>query len=122
MATTQGGTLKRFILWDYPRASWQYDVIVVLILAFIFLTPREWFRDQPRIPKASPIVMLPAVPGHSAFLVDGALLEGVPESNRNQRLSDILRERGYRVTVVRVKPIFDEEEQELKGYMALTKP
>ena len=38
--------LKRFILWDYPRASWQYDVMVGIILAFIFLTPREWFRDQ----------------------------------------------------------------------------
>src|SRR5438309_1891400 len=45
--------LKRFILWDFPRASWQYDLIVALILAFIFLTPRDLFRDQPRIPHAS---------------------------------------------------------------------
>ena len=44
------GGLKRFILWDYPRASWQYDVMVGVILAFIFLTPRSWFRDQPRTP------------------------------------------------------------------------
>ena len=36
--------LKRFILWDFKRGSWQYDVIVGLILAFIFLTPREVFR------------------------------------------------------------------------------
>ena len=41
---------KRFILWDYARASWQYDVMVGIILAFIFLTPRDWFRDQPRVP------------------------------------------------------------------------
>ena len=40
--------LKRFILWDYPRASWQYDVMVGLILAFIFLTPKTIFRDQPK--------------------------------------------------------------------------
>jgi hypothetical protein len=47
----QGGFLtglKRFILWDYPRAGWQYDLMVGLILAFIFLTPRDWFRDQTR--------------------------------------------------------------------------
>ena len=25
--------LKRFILWDYPRGSRQYDVMVVIILA-----------------------------------------------------------------------------------------
>ena len=27
--------LKRFILWDVPRASWQYDVIVAVILAIL---------------------------------------------------------------------------------------
>ena len=25
--------LKRFILWDFPRGSWQYDVMVGIILA-----------------------------------------------------------------------------------------
>ena len=52
--------LKRFILWDFPRASWQYDVMVGIILGFIFLTPRDWFRDQARIPNASSIAMLPS--------------------------------------------------------------
>lgn len=55
--------LKRFVLWDYARASWQYDVMVGIILAFIFLVPREWFRDRPRIPQASIITMLPAEKG-----------------------------------------------------------
>ncbi len=31
--------LKRFILWDYPRATWQYDVMVGIILVFVMLTP-----------------------------------------------------------------------------------
>ena len=35
--------LKRFIFWDYPRASRPYDLIVGVILAFIFLTPQSWF-------------------------------------------------------------------------------
>lgn len=122
MASDQSSAIRRFILWDYPRASWQYDLIVVGILAFIFLTPREWFRDQPRIPKANPIVAFPALAGHSAFLVDQALLEGIPEREWNHKLGEILQARGYPVTVVRIRPIFDEEEQELKGYMALTKP
>ena len=41
--------LKRFILWDFPRGGWQYDVVVGIILAFIFLTP-IWvnFRDKPQ--------------------------------------------------------------------------
>jgi hypothetical protein len=31
--------LKRWILWEYPRASWQYDVIVGAIVVFVFVTP-----------------------------------------------------------------------------------
>ncbi|HUZ47259.1 MAG TPA: hypothetical protein VMW54_11545 [Terriglobia bacterium] len=39
----------RAIFWSYERGSWQYDVIVVVILAFIFLTPARWFHDRPRL-------------------------------------------------------------------------
>jgi hypothetical protein len=41
--------LKRAIFWSYERGSWQYDIICVLILAFIFLTPTRWFHDRPRL-------------------------------------------------------------------------
>jgi hypothetical protein len=34
--------LKRFIFWDYPRASWQYDVMVGIIVVFVMLAPRWW--------------------------------------------------------------------------------
>jgi hypothetical protein len=115
--------LKRFVLWDYPRACWQYDVMVAIILAFIFLTPREWFRDQPRIPRASNIAMLPGEHGSQMFLVDPELLSGIPESQRMSRLAQILKTRtGRNQTVLRVQPIYDDSENELKGYMAFTKP
>lgn len=35
--------LKRIILWDYSRGTWQYDVLCLLIIAFIFLSPKTWF-------------------------------------------------------------------------------
>jgi hypothetical protein len=115
--------LKRFILWDYPRASWQYDVMVAIILAFIFLTPREWFRDWPRIPRASNIAMLPAEHGGEMFWIDPELLSGIPEDQRTIKLGQILKTRtGKNQTVLRVQPIYDDSENELKGYMAFTKP
>lgn len=111
--------MKRFILWDYPRASWQYDVMVGLILAFIFLTPRAWFRDQPR---ASSVVMLPSHEGFGVFWIEPDLLAGVPDDGRLERTSQLLRARtGKKQTLIRVEPIFDSE-QEIKGYMALTTP
>lgn len=111
--------MKRFLLWDYPRASWQYDVIVLLILAFIFLTPRDIFRDQPR---ASNIVRLPGEYGGSHFWVEPELLEPIPENERAGRVSSLLKAHyGKPETVIRIDPIFDNE-HELKGYMAVTKP
>jgi hypothetical protein len=35
---------KKVILWSYGRTTWQYDVLCVLILAFVFLTPKSWFE------------------------------------------------------------------------------
>src|ERR1041384_4908328 len=101
--------LKRFILWDYARASWQYDVMVAIILAFVFLTPREWFRDQPRIPRASNIAMLPGENGSDMYLIDPELLSGVPENQRLARLAEILTARtGKRQSVLRLQPIYDD--------------
>ncbi|MFQ3591475.1 MAG: hypothetical protein SNJ67_14410 [Chloracidobacterium sp.] len=39
--------IKAAVLWNYERNSWQYDVLCVLILAFIFLIPSSWFDERP---------------------------------------------------------------------------
>ena len=31
--------------WTYERATWQYDVMVIAILAFVWLTPPGWLGD-----------------------------------------------------------------------------
>ena len=113
---------KRFILWDFPRASWQYDVIVAVILAFIFLTPRDWFRDTPRIPHASSIALLPTENGSTVFFVDALLLAGTAENQRVAKLTAALRSRmsNRNLSVTRVEPILDSE-GELQGYMAFVR-
>lgn len=35
-------TLKNYFYWTYPRGSFHYDVMVTLILVFIFVTPHLW--------------------------------------------------------------------------------
>jgi hypothetical protein len=112
------GGFRRFILWDYPRAVWQYDLMVAIIVAFIFLTPREWFRDQPR---ANDVVMVPSEHG-SAFWIDPELLHGVSETERSTHAGTMIQARtGKRHSITRVEPIFDSE-KEIRGYMAFTTP
>lgn len=36
--------LKRLILWSYSRETSVYVIFCLLIVAFIFLTPKEWFN------------------------------------------------------------------------------
>jgi hypothetical protein len=111
------GNVSRFLLWDFERASWQYDVVVVLILAFIFATPREMFRDQP---KAANVVMLPAEQGAGLFWIAPQLLDGVPAAERVPKAASLVKAQyKKRATVTRVEPLKDSED-DITGYMAYT--
>ncbi len=114
------GTLGRFLLWDFPRASWQYDVMCGLILAFIFLTPRDLFRDQPR---AANVVMLPAGQGAGMFWIAPEDLPGdAPAADQVARATRLVNQR-YKThkAVTRVEPLRDTEET-ITGYIAYTQP
>jgi len=113
--------VKRFILWDYQRGVWQYDVICAVITLFIFLSPRQWFRDQPRIPQASQITSLPGH-GESVFWVDPELVTSFAQPQQLDRLSKLLTARTGKIQrLTRIEPVYDSE-QEIKGYMAFTRP
>jgi len=113
------GVLKRLLFWDFRRASWQYDIIVVAILAFIFLTPRSIFRDYPR---ASNVVLLPAENGAQVYWIETDLLAGSSQEQWASKTAEILHKRfGRRFVVTRVEPMFDAE-NEVKCYHAYVKP
>ena len=109
---------RRLIFWDFPRASWQYDVVVGLILLFIFATPREWFHDQP---KASSIVLMSSLHGANRVFIATDLLAAVPDSQRPAHAESLIKQRtGKAWHVSRVEPIRDDAEQEIKGFIAYT--
>lgn len=41
--------LKKILFWNYPRNTWQWDALCVVILIFIFLTPKSWFETGERV-------------------------------------------------------------------------
>jgi hypothetical protein len=114
--------VKRFILWDYPRACWQYDLMVGVILAFLFLTPRAWFRDQPRIPGANQVTALQSAHGTGVFWIDAELLTGVPEQQRMEKAARVLAVRSGRTQhLTNLEPVLDSD-KEIKGYIAFARP
>ena len=62
--------LKSYFYWTYPRGNVHYDVMVTLILLFIFVTPQFWdYGDKPsRAPGPSHPIQV-ASDGSRALLV-----------------------------------------------------
>jgi len=110
-------TLGRFIFWDFPRASWQYDVMVALILAFVFAVPRNFFKDQPRPAGIS-------MSTDNVFFLEPQILNGTPEGEqRNEKAAQALLDSRYkdRRPVMHVDEMKDSEDKIL-GYSATVKP
>lgn len=88
--------------------------MVGLILAFIFVTPKTIFRDQPK-PASVNII-------RNGFWIDTQVLSGVPENEMIDKASSAVNAKYKTHTrILSVDPIFNDE-QELQGYMAYTKP
>ncbi len=97
--------LRSTVFWSHRRGSWQYDVICVLILAFIFLTPRAFFGDQPRTPVAREIQSLDEDPATRVFVVDAQVVDAMPDDEVAPRLERLLSKRaGEALSIVDVQP------------------
>ena len=66
-------TLKKICLWNYARNTWQWDLLCVVILIFIFLTPKRWFSSSElppntlhQSPVAATLLVSPEVIGNEA--------------------------------------------------------
>jgi len=72
-----GQTVSRIFFWSYERGSWQYDVAVILILIFVLLTKRGWFRDQPLVglpPNEAQVELLEKTGQTEVYRVDARAL------------------------------------------------
>lgn len=64
-------TLKGYIFWTHARGSFHYDVMVTLILAFIFITPFVWhYGDRPQTATPAPTSVLVKVSGPGSYIFD----------------------------------------------------
>ena len=112
--------LKRLIFWDFARGSRPYDLVCALILAFIFFTPREFFRDQP---KAKSVALLPSEAGSSHYWIEPGRLTASDEAGRLREAEALVRQQtsGRQSVVVRVETIYDSD-KDVRGYLAITRP
>ena len=104
-----GQTLKGYFWWTSPRGSVQYDVMVTLILAFIFLTPR-WvnFRDKPqeRPPRQTEVIVQQEGEGF-VYRVDAAAVKSGSDTEIRESLLRIIEPVAGEITIDRYQPVRD---------------
>lgn len=102
-------TVKSYIWWSYSRGSVHYDVMVTIILLFIFLTPRAVFRDRPveRNPHQSEVVVQPD--GRDGFIyeVDAAAVTGKSDDEVRENLLSVIEPIAGEVTIDSYTPVKD---------------
>jgi hypothetical protein len=112
--------MKQLIFWDFPRTSWPYNIVVALILAFIFLTPRGFFKDQPR---AASVVRLPIEGRSDVFWIAPSLLTAGTEDERIKQAAEVIKKRvAKEVHIVRLEPVLTSEDEDVEGYIASPEP
>jgi len=112
--------VTRSIFWAYERGSWQYDVIVVAILSFIFFTPHAWFNDRPTLEMTElrhqqGIVELGRTDRTVRFLVDARLVESFAQKPEDA-IPVIIRQHMQRPCVVKSTAAVRDRNQVVLGY------
>ena len=101
--------LKKLLFWNYARNTWQWDVLCVVILIFIFLTPKSWFENSERrgyLAHQSPAV--------TAVLVGAELIENAQDKAEVEQVVRTLTGRND-VQVLKVRKVVDKDGK-TRGY------
>jgi hypothetical protein len=86
-------TIRGYILWSYERGSLHYDVMVTLILIFVFVSP-YWinFKDKPieRVSHQTAVVIQPDGQGGLIYQIDASALSAKNDSELKQQMLAII--------------------------------
>lgn len=99
-------TIRGYILWSYERGTIQYDVMVTLILLFVFLSP-YWinFKDKPveHNPYQTGVLVLPDGRGGLIYQVEGSAVSGQDDAVIRGQLLQIIEPISGSVAIKKVE-------------------
>jgi hypothetical protein len=115
--------VTRSVFWAYERGSWQYDVIVIAILSFIFLSPRSWFNDRPTLQLTDlrhqqGIVEMGRVNKSVRYLLDARLVESVDQKPEDA-IPIILKQHLQKPFTVKSVDAVRDRNQVILGYTVM---
>jgi hypothetical protein len=116
-------TIRGYILWQYERGTLHYDIMVTLIILFLWFSPKVInFNDKPisRNPHPSDVVVTADAEGHLFYQVDAkAVTPGTDEFVREQLLQ-IIEPISGAVSIVSYETVNDAKGK-VQSYKVLAK-
>lgn len=102
-------TIRSYIWWTHERGSMHYDVMVTLILAFIFLSP-YWigFNDKPaeRTPHQTGVIVYPDGNGF-VYQIDAVAVKSTKDAAIRDELEGIIEPIAGEIDLLRYEPVRD---------------
>jgi hypothetical protein len=103
-------TIRGYILWSYERGSLHYDVMVTLILLFVFVSP-YWinFKDKPidRLSHQTGVVIQPDGRGGLVYQIEASALSAKNESDLKEQMLGIIEPITGAAFISKYEPVRD---------------
>ena len=105
-------TIRSYVLWQHERGTLHYDIMVTLILIFIFFSPRVInFNDKPAPPGPHPtgVVVTSEAAGGLVYQIPASGVSASDDEALRKQLLRIIEPISGAVTIVKIEPVPDKE-------------
>ena len=105
-------TIRSFILWSHERGTIQYDVMVTLILLFVFFSPRFiHFNDTPveRNPHPTGVVVYGDADGSLVYEVSSKAVQPGNEAAVQAQLTKIIEPISGEISISKYEAVKDKK-------------
>jgi hypothetical protein len=103
-------TIRGYVWWSHERGSLHYDIMVTLILLFVFLSPLVInFNDKPiqRNPHSIGVTVTPDGAGGLVYQIAATAVTGTKEADVRDSLLHVIEPIAGEVSITKVEPVHD---------------
>ncbi|MGA2236303.1 MAG: hypothetical protein ABSG23_12565 [Terriglobales bacterium] len=103
-------TIRGYTLWSYERGSLHYDIMVTLILLFVFVSPHFInFKDKPveRNPHLTGVIVIPGEKGGLIYQIQASAVNATAGEDVRRQLEQIIEPISGAVSITRYETLKD---------------
>ena len=103
-------TIRSYVLWQHERGTLHYDIMVTLILIFVFFSPRVIdFNDKPAVrdPHLTDVVVTTDAQGGLLYQISASMITPGDDQSVRGQLLRVIKPISGDVMIVKYEPVAD---------------